>query len=100
MWFASLMKYVDAVRQMFRAQGLECVVWERWIPLSMSQANHMQIQICSCATRSSGLPAFQALQETSQKLLNGVEFKKISDPTEIAEHMNDNAETPYLYFEL
>ncbi|CAJ1405456.1 unnamed protein product [Effrenium voratum] len=41
----ALQVQMAALRKMFLDAGQECLIWERWIPMGLSAANHMQIQV-------------------------------------------------------
>merc|ERR1712151_767406 len=78
--------------------GQEIIVWERWIPMSVSAANHMQIQVVPVDATRAGA-AREALEETAQRCLRA-KLKRVQKHDDVAELVNDNAETPYIYFEI
>jgi hypothetical protein len=88
---------VAAIRKMCIKEGEEVLVWERWIPMSVSAANHMQIQCVPIEKKYAG-NAREALERLAEKHLGGG-LKRISSHKEVVEHLNDDSTTPYLYFE-
>lgn len=90
---------VQAIREMCRAGGQDVIVWERWIPMGMSAANHMQIQIVPIDS-SRANNAHEALEEMVKKNLPGAKMKRIKDQADVVDHLNDDSTTPYIYFEL
>mmetsp|Transcript_44570 Transcript_44570/g.127816 ORF Transcript_44570/g.127816 Transcript_44570/m.127816 type:complete len:664 (-) Transcript_44570:38-2029(-) len=96
---AAIQAHVQAIRKMCQEGGQEILVWERWIPMSVSAANHMQIQILPIDQVTAG-KAREVLQETTMRYLPKVSLKRIKTHAEVFEHMNDSAETPYVYFEV
>lgn len=95
----AIQNHLAAIRKMCHAAGQECLVWERWIPMSVSAANHMQIQIVPIDINVAN-SARQALEETTKRFLPGVKLKKLKSHGEVAEHVNDDSATPYIYFEI
>jgi hypothetical protein len=89
--------HVAAIRKMCIAEGEEVLVWERWIPMGVSAANHMQIQLVPIERKQAG-SARDELERLAQMHLGGG-LKKISSHKEVVEHLNDDSTTPYLYFE-
>eukprot|EP00397_Hematodinium_sp_SG-2012_P018306 GEMP01018750.1.p1 GENE.GEMP01018750.1~~GEMP01018750.1.p1 ORF type:complete len:627 (+),score=145.97 GEMP01018750.1:38-1882(+) len=97
----SIDAFIDAVRKMFQKDGKEIIVWERWIPQRMTQANHMQIQIV--AVQPNLVDAghgIRVLEECSRRLLNGEPIHRVDGLHHIAEIVQENAQTPYCYFEM
>jgi hypothetical protein len=95
----SLQNHLAAVRKMARAGGQEVIVWERWIPMSVSAANHMQLQVVPIDNSTAGA-ARQALEQTAKDKLGGVKLKKLQSYDEVADHLNDDPFTSYIYFEI
>lgn len=96
---ASLDAYVVACRKMCHSRELECLVWERWIPMSASAANHMQIQVLAIDQKYAW-HARDALETVTKRELAGASFKSVDSHAAVTGEMGDDASTPYLYFEL
>jgi len=96
----ALQVQLAALRKMFEDAGQECLVWERWIPMGSSSANHMQVQVLPIDKARAGSEARAALEAAAKQHLAGATFKKVSAHTEVAENLNDDPTTPYIYFEL
>lgn len=103
-----LSSHVAAIRKMCREDKFpdgtpkarqECIVWERWIPFSMSQLNHMQIQVLPF-DYSRGGAVREALETTVKRWMSGATLKRLGAHSEVAEHLGDDATTPYVYFEI
>eukprot|EP00930_Biecheleria_cincta_P031757 TRINITY_DN22021_c0_g1_i2.p1 TRINITY_DN22021_c0_g1~~TRINITY_DN22021_c0_g1_i2.p1 ORF type:complete len:661 (-),score=123.01 TRINITY_DN22021_c0_g1_i2:18-1967(-) len=90
---------VHALRKMFADAGQECLVWERWIPMGVSAANHMQIQVLPL-DQTKAREAKEALEFVTRRQLQGATLKRASSHSDILDHMQDDATTPYVYFEL
>mmetsp|Transcript_44272 Transcript_44272/g.102266 ORF Transcript_44272/g.102266 Transcript_44272/m.102266 type:complete len:362 (-) Transcript_44272:134-1219(-) len=95
----ALSAHVRAVRSMFQSAGQECLVWERWLPMEMSEANHMQIQVLPM-DGSVAMTAREVLAQIAQKYLAGSRMTPVASYDEVADHLDDDAGTPYIYFEL
>lgn len=89
-----------ALRKMFADAGQECLVWERWIPMGMSSANHMQVQVLPIDKSRCGSEARGALEAAAKQHLAGATFKKVSAHTDVVDNLNDDPTTPYIYFEI
>merc|ERR1719188_1874487 len=72
----AIQAHVAAIRKMAQAGGQEIIVWERWIPMSVSAANHMQIHIVT-VDQSSAHAAREALEDTTKQFLPGVSLKRL-----------------------
>jgi len=90
---------VLALRKMFLDAGQECLIWERWIPMGMSAANHMQLQVLPI-DKSRAADARETLQAAVKSTLHGATMKRIKSPADVADNLNDDPTTPYIYFEL
>jgi len=95
----ALAKHIEAIRRMFKEAKQECLVFERWIPMSASAANHMQIQILPM-DQNQAYGSQEALQEMGKKYLPDANFKKVEAYADVVDHLNDDSATPYVYFEL
>jgi len=95
----SFQKHVQAVRSMCHQGGQECLIWERWIPMSLSAANHMQIQIVPFDANMAER-AREVLQDTFKQLMPGAILRRVHSHDEVVQHMNDDSATPYVYFEI
>lgn len=96
----ALQVQLAALRKMFEDAGQECLVWERWIPMGSSSANHMQVQVLPIDKTRAGSDARAALEAAAKQHLSGAKFKKLSAHTEVADNLNDDPTTPYIYFEI
>lgn len=96
---AAIQVHIAAIRKMCANAGQECFVWERWIPMSVSAANHMQIQILPIDVSRAGA-AREALEETTKRYLPGASLKRLASHAQVAEYVNDDSATPYVYFEV
>lgn len=103
-----LSSHVAAIRKMCREDKFpdgtpkakqECIVFERWIPFSQSQLNHMQIQVIPFEY-SRGGAVREALEAVVSRHLSGAKLKRVGAHNEVAEHLGDDATTPYIYFEI
>jgi len=94
-----LSSHVAAIRKMCRETQRECIVWERWIPMGISGANHMQIQVLPIELSRAGA-AREALEESVKRHLPGAKLKRVGTHAEVIEHLGDDATTPYVYFEI
>lgn len=92
-------QHIEAVRAMHKQMGMETMVFERWIAMSQSQFNHMQVQAIPIDPKKAG-KARETIQAASEKWLGGRSYKQIYSLKEIAANLNDDAETPYVYFEI
>lgn len=89
-----------ALHKMFADAGQECLIWERWIPMGTSAANHMQIQVLPIDKSRAGAEAREALEAATKQHLAGATFKRISSHEDVADNLNDDPTTPYIYFEI
>merc|ERR1712084_153767 len=67
--------------------------------MSVSAASHMQIQVVPVDLSRAG-SAREALEETTKRCLAGASLKRVASHSEVAEHVNDDSATPYIYFEI
>jgi len=95
----ALAAHIAAIRKMCQASGQECIVWERWVPMGISAANHMQIQVVPIDKRA-GEGARDSLQIVAKKRLDGGMFRKVSSHREVRDHVKDDSGIPYVYFEI
>lgn len=91
--------HVQALRAMWDDAGHDLFIWERWIPMSVSAANHMQIQIVPI-DRSVAGRARDALQECFKRSMPKAALTRIASHKEVSQHVGDDPETPYVYFEI
>lgn len=96
---ASIQAHIAAIRKMCQEGGQEILVWERWIPMGVSAANHMQIQIVPISVNSAG-SAREALMESMERWLPKAKLKRIQKHTEVTQAVNDDTATPYVFFEI
>jgi len=89
---------IHALRLMFRDKGKEIIVYERWIPMRMAQANHMQIQVIPVPS-SLGSHAHSVLEIVTEKHLKSTPIRKIDGPHEIADLLQGDPKAAYCYFE-
>mmetsp|Transcript_55925 Transcript_55925/g.179500 ORF Transcript_55925/g.179500 Transcript_55925/m.179500 type:complete len:656 (-) Transcript_55925:6-1973(-) len=95
----AMAEHVAAIRRMCRAFKQDCIVWERWVPMGASAANHMQIQVLPVGEESAGA-AREALDAMAAKHLPGCSLAQLRAHSEVVEHLNDDSTTPYVYFEV
>jgi diadenosine tetraphosphate (Ap4A) HIT family hydrolase len=88
-------RYKLALRKYYRSKGLECVMYERFIPTRAAQ--HMHIQIIPL-TREQALLARKTLLEEARKLDASLAFQPIH-PMQTLEQANPNR-LPFILFEL
>lgn len=91
--------HVAAIRRMCHENGQECLVWERWIPMGVTAANHMQIQVVPI-DQSRASSVHGVLEAVAKKCLPGAVLRRINSHADVVEHLNDEATMPYIYFEL
>mmetsp|Transcript_6173 Transcript_6173/g.14337 ORF Transcript_6173/g.14337 Transcript_6173/m.14337 type:complete len:675 (+) Transcript_6173:55-2079(+) len=96
---AAIQSHMEAIRKMCQAAGQECIIWERWIPMGLSAANHMQIQVLPI-DQTSAHRAREVLQTTVREVLPKGKLRRIQAFSDVADAINDNTETPYIYFEI
>lgn len=65
----------------------------------MLPPNHMQIQVLPVG-RDQAAGARDALEAVVKRYLPGVILKRVASHAEVAEHLNDDSSTPYIYFEI
>mmetsp|Transcript_112665 Transcript_112665/g.318305 ORF Transcript_112665/g.318305 Transcript_112665/m.318305 type:complete len:659 (-) Transcript_112665:313-2289(-) len=90
---------IGAIRKMCHEADQDCLVWERWIPMGISAANHMQIQVLPVDRKRAG-DARSVLEVIAKKRLDGAKFRRITAHREVVEHAKDDSGTPYIYFEI
>merc|ERR1719271_80076 len=95
----ALSSHVAAIRKMCRETKQDCIVWERWIPFSLSGNNHMQIQVLPIDAARAG-NAREALEESVKRHLAGAKLKRVGSHAEVVDHLGDDSTTPYIYFEI
>jgi len=95
----AIQAHICAIRRMCRYAGQEILVWERWVPMASSAANHMQVQVVPI-DRGQAVRAHEALLEVADKHLHGSALQPIGSHGDVAEHLHDDASTPYIYFEV
>jgi len=94
-----LLAYIAAVRSTYKEEGLECILYERWVPMGMSAANHMQIHMMPMEQRR--VPdARDGLETVMKKQMPGAVLKRISSQADVTEHQGSDPHTPYFYLEL
>merc|ERR1719220_2555136 len=67
--------------------------------MSVSAANHMQIQVVPIDLSRAGA-ARETLEETTKRCLPGASLKRVACHGDVAGHVNDDSATPYIYFEI
>lgn len=95
----AIQAHIVAIRRMCQHSGQDCIVWERWIPMASSGANHMQVQVLPISRERAG-EARDVLMDMARRHLPDRGLKRIGGHEEVAEHLNDDASTPYIYFEV
>eukprot|EP00929_Paragymnodinium_shiwhaense_P051810 TRINITY_DN26014_c0_g1_i2.p1 TRINITY_DN26014_c0_g1~~TRINITY_DN26014_c0_g1_i2.p1 ORF type:complete len:647 (+),score=118.05 TRINITY_DN26014_c0_g1_i2:117-2057(+) len=97
-----LSTHVAAIRKMCQEAGKDCIVWERWIPMGNSAANHMQIQVVPVDRKQAG-EAMDALEAVAEKRLSGAKLKRVAAHSDVINHLKDTGDatsSPYIYFEI
>jgi len=92
---AEVDRYKLALRKYYRSEGLECVMYERFIPTRAAQ--HMHIQIIPL-TRAQALAARQTLLDEARALDSSFTFQTIR-PTQTLDQANPRRQ-PFILFEL
>jgi len=95
----ALSSHVAALRKMCRETKQDCIVWERWIPFSLSGNNHMQIQVLPFE-QARAEKAREALEETVKRHLAGAKLRRVDSHAQVVDHLGDDSSTPYIYFEI
>lgn len=96
---AAVSAHVDAMRTMFREAKYDVLLWERWIPMGSSAANHMMLQVLPVGRATAG-NAREVMHSVIKKDMPGVTLTRIHSHAEVADHMNDDTMTSYIYFEI
>lgn len=96
---ASISAHVAAVREMFREANYDTLLWERWIPMGSSAANHMMLQILPI-DRKQGGAAREVMHNVIKTDIPGVTLTQVYSHTEVANFMNDDTTISYVYFEI
>jgi len=91
--------HVVAIRKMCVSAKQDCIVWERWVPMGTSAANHMQIQVLPIDAEHAGL-AREALETVLKQQLPGCSLRRLDAHSSVVDHLNDDPSTPYVYFEV
>lgn len=94
-----LSSQVAAIRKMCKENKLEVFVYERWLPFSVSSANHMQIHVLPIEQSRAG-HAREALEESVKRHLAGAKLRRVQSHAEVVDHLGDDSTTPYIYFEI
>merc|ERR550534_1355411 len=92
--------FVSAIREMYARDHKDIIVWERWIPMKMTQANHMQIQIVAIPETLGASNSLLVLEQLTEKCLGCEPILKIDLAQDIADKVKGDAQMPYVYFEL
>merc|ERR1712112_753859 len=92
-------RMIEVIRKMYRKQNKEILVWERWIPMKITQANHMQIQIVAVEPSLVDGHGFRVLGAASRRVLNNSPILSLNALENIPEHVTES-QTPYCYFEM
>lgn len=92
-------RMIEVIRKMYRKQNKEILVWERWIPMKITQANHMQIQIVAVEPSLVDGHGFRVLEAASRRVLNNSPILSLNALENIPEHVTES-QTPYCYFEM
>jgi len=94
-----LSAHIAAIRKMCKETKQELMVWERWIPMGVSGANHMQIQALPIPLTYAG-NAREALEAMVKRHLTGAKLRRVQSHAEVVDHLQDDSTTPYIYFEI
>lgn len=75
---------VQSLRSFFNSRDQDCIVYERWIPLNATAANHMQIHVVPIP-KDTSVNWGKILRDNGK--VAGVEFQRVDNHMEVPEKM-------------
>eukprot|EP00920_Eleutheroschizon_duboscqi_P021074 GHVT01049644.1.p1 GENE.GHVT01049644.1~~GHVT01049644.1.p1 ORF type:complete len:197 (-),score=35.75 GHVT01049644.1:430-1020(-) len=99
---AEMLRFIAALRQCFASKGLDCVTFERFVPLRHTHAMHCQIHVIPIPSSASMKASDLLLKRAAA---SGLAFERVVggkdlDSNPLAKRQQQTTRQAYLYFQL